>query len=104
MKVQLEDMRKCSQYDKLLLNGNMHWQFLDSWLFTDWKDSDVFPGKECKAEGVVLTDEDESYAAQLLLVSHDDLNAMSLQLYLKKDANASSWDSSVNITSIEKEN
>lgn len=41
----------------------MHWHFLDSWLFTDWKDVDSFPGKASVAEGVIVTSNDESYAA-----------------------------------------
>lgn len=41
----------------------MHWHFLDSWLFTDWKDVDNFPGKASAAEGVIVTSNDESYAA-----------------------------------------
>jgi len=73
-------------------------------LFTDWRHTDNFPGEECIAEGVVLIDADESYAAELVLIKHNDLNQMSAMVYLKKDANAVAWDSSANIVSIEKEN
>ena len=104
MIMNLEDLRECSQYDKLVVNGDMHWHFLDSWLFTDWKDVDSFPGKASVAEGVIVTSNDESYAAQLVLLKHDDLKSCSATLLLKKDANNNDWDISVNVISIEKEN